>query len=250
MKRIGIGGCAALLLLLAACGNQGKSQMSTKSNAYNPLSVSSVGTDLPVNMHAVKNNESIYDIAQQYHVDVGELLRLNPDLAGRIGINPNAGNGMNAGTGAPQGAIESPIDQGQTVKLPSNDKLGGYEQQVLALTNEERKKAGLSPCAGSDANLNRSAKAKSEDMAAKNYFAHDSPTYGDPFAMMRNFGVQYQSAGENIAMGQPTPQEVVTAWMNSPGHRANILKPEFNYLGVGYVLKNGKAYWTQQFIGK
>ncbi|WP_158602366.1 CAP domain-containing protein [Cohnella endophytica] len=264
MKRIGILGGVALVLLLVACGNRGNTRMNVKSNS-NPMRLSSIETNQPVHIQTVRSNETLGDIARKYHVDIDELLRLNPDLAGLIGANPGTGAGTGngaggmgpgAGTGAgtnvgiPSNAVESPINQDRTVKLPAHDNLTGYEEQVLALTNEERKKAGLSACAGTDSNLNRSAKAKSEDMAAKNYFSHDSPTYGDPFAMMRNFGVQYQTAGENIAMGQPTPQEVVTAWMNSPGHRANILKAEYNYLGVGYVLKDGKAYWTQQFIGK
>ena len=65
--------------------------------------------------------------------------------------------------------------------------------------------------------------------------------------MMKDFGVSYRSAGENIAMGQRTPSEVVTAWMNSPGHRANILNSSFTRIGVGYVPAGN--YWTQMFIG-
>jgi uncharacterized protein YkwD len=66
--------------------------------------------------------------------------------------------------------------------------------------------------------------------------------------MMKQFGISYKAAGENIAMGQRTPEEVVTAWMNSPGHRANILNANFTHLGVGYVASGN--YWTQMFIGK
>jgi len=89
------------------------------------------------------------------------------------------------------------------------------------------------------------------DMRDKNYFSHQSPTYGSPFSMMKNFGISYRTAGENIAAGQQTPQEVVTAWMNSPGHRANILNKSFTHIGVGYA-KGGSYghYWTQMFIGK
>jgi uncharacterized protein YkwD len=66
--------------------------------------------------------------------------------------------------------------------------------------------------------------------------------------MMQQFGIQFRAAGENIAMGQPTPKEVVNDWMHSQGHRRNILSKDFNYIGVGYV-KDGN-YWTQEFIGK
>jgi uncharacterized protein YkwD len=85
-------------------------------------------------------------------------------------------------------------------------------------------------------------------MRDNKYFSHTSPTYGSPFRMMKSFGITYRSAGENIARGQATPQAVVNAWMNSSGHRANILNSSFTHIGVGYA-ENGR-YWTQMFIGK
>ena len=85
-------------------------------------------------------------------------------------------------------------------------------------------------------------------MKNKNYFDHTSPTYGSPFDMMKSFGISYKAAGENIAMGQKTPEQVVQAWMDSPGHRANIMNSSFTHIGVGYVASGN--YWTQQFIGK
>ena len=91
------------------------------------------------------------------------------------------------------------------------------------------------------------ARYKSQDMKDNKYFSHTSPVYGSPFDMMKNFGINYRTAAENIAKGQATPQAVVNAWMNSSGHRANILNPSFTKIGVGYV-KSGN-YWTQMFIG-
>ena len=91
------------------------------------------------------------------------------------------------------------------------------------------------------------ARVKSQDMHDQGYFSHTSPTYGSPFDMMRAFGVSYRTAGENIAMGYATPAAVVEAWMNSEGHRANILSANYTTLGVGYVADGG--YWTQWFIG-
>ncbi|WP_433707079.1 CAP domain-containing protein [Paenibacillus illinoisensis] len=120
-----------------------------------------------------------------------------------------------------------------------------FAAQVVKLVNAERAKAGLSALA-SDALLDKVALAKAKDMSNNNYFDHQSPTYGSPFDMMKQFGVTYSYAGENIAKGQKTPQEVVTAWMNSEGHRANILSKNFTQIGVGYY--NG--YWAQEFIGK
>lgn len=131
-------------------------------------------------------------------------------------------------------------------KVESGD-LHAYEQGVFDLTNEERVKNGLAPFK-MDKALSDVAREKSNDMKQKGYFDHQSPTYGSPFDMMKQFGITYQSAGENIAMGQRSPEEVVQAWMNSPGHRANILNGSFTHLGVGYI-ENGN-YWTQLFIGK
>ena len=84
-------------------------------------------------------------------------------------------------------------------------------------------------------------------MRDKGYFSHTSPTYGSPFDMMKSFGITYRAAGENIAYGYRTPQAVVNGWMNSSGHRANILNARFTQIGVGYVAAGN--YWTQMFIG-
>lgn len=113
-------------------------------------------------------------------------------------------------------------------------QLNEYEQQVFDLTNNERTKQGLAPFKV-DLELSRVAREKSRDMAGSGYFAHNSPTYGSPFDMMKSYGITYRTAGENIAKGQRTPSEVVNAWMNSPGHRANILNGNFTHIGVGYV---------------
>lgn len=118
---------------------------------------------------------------------------------------------------------------------------------MVDLTNAERSKNGLAPLKV-DLELSKVAREKSKDMAANNYFDHNSPTHGSPFDMMKKFGISYRSAGENIAMGQRTPEEVVQAWMKSQGHRENILSSSYTHIGVGYV-ENGN-YWTQQFIGK
>lgn len=96
----------------------------------------------------------------------------------------------------------------------------------------------------SNATLTKMALDKAKDMYNNGYFDHNSPTYGSPFDMMKKYGISYRYAGENIAKGQRTPQEVMTAWMNSSGHRANILSPNFTTIGVAYY--NG--VWVQEFI--
>ena len=125
-----------------------------------------------------------------------------------------------------------------------------YELEVLDLVNAERAKNGLSKLSWSD-ELASVARAHSNDMLNRNFFSHTNPDGQSPFDRMRAAGIKYSSAGENIAAGQKTPQEVVKAWMNSEGHRANILNASFTKLGVGYVVGNGayNTYWTQNFAG-
>ena len=104
--------------------------------------------------------------------------------------------------------------------------------------NAERAKYGLSALT-LDETLCGYARVKSQDMHDQGYFFHTSPRYGSPFDMMRGFGVSYQYAGENIAMGYSSPAGVVNAWMNSEGHRANILSANYTSIGVGYVADGG-----------
>lgn len=135
---------------------------------------------------------------------------------------------------------ETVVDENKTTNISS------VESEVLKLVNIERQKQGLSPLKLSS-ELSKVAKIKSQDMADKNYFSHNSPTYGSPFDMMKQFGIKYTTAGENIAKGYSSAQAVMNGWMNSPGHKANILSSNFGTLGVGYVEKNGSTYWTQMF---
>ena len=94
------------------------------------------------------------------------------------------------------------------------------------------------------------ARQKSQDMITNNYFGHQSPTYGSPFDMMKKAGVTYRTAGENLA-GASTVQQAHSGLMNSSGHRANILNPNFTHIGIGMV-RGGRygAMWTQMFIGQ
>ncbi len=133
-----------------------------------------------------------------------------------------------------------------TTHVQQDNTLSAYEREVVALTNRYRAQYGLSPLT-IDTHLSEIARMKSLDMHDKRYFDHNSPTYGSPFDMMKRFGVTYRTAGENIAMGYRTAQSVVDGWMNSPGHRANILNKSFTKIGVGYVADG--SYCTQMFIG-
>ncbi|WP_309123325.1 CAP domain-containing protein [Paenibacillus sp.] len=119
-----------------------------------------------------------------------------------------------------------------------------FPQQVLDLVNKERGKAGLKSLSMNH-ELSKMAMDKAQDMINNNYFDHQSPTYGSPFDMMNAYGISYNTAAENIAKGQRSPTEVMNSWMNSQGHRANILNGSFTQIGVAYY--NGG--WVQVFIG-
>ncbi len=142
---------------------------------------------------------------------------------------------------------EQPAKEQETAKQAPAQGISQAEQKVIDLTNAERRKAGL-PDLKADTSLSNVAREKSNDMQKNNYFSHTSPTYGSPFDMMRDFGVSYKTAGENIAQGQQTPEQVVQAWMNSEGHRKNIMSKDFTHIGVGY--QQSGHHWTQMFIGK
>ncbi len=147
----------------------------------------------------------------------------------------------------PSGDIEviPPVQDNDTPSVESG--MNAYEKEVIRLVNEIRVANGLGELVA-DEELSRVARIKSQDMRDNNYFSHTSPVYGSPFDMMKKFGISYKNAGENIARGQATPQAVVDGWMNSEGHRANILNASYNRIGVGYVAEGN--YWTQMFVGR
>lgn len=123
------------------------------------------------------------------------------------------------------------------------------KKEVFNLINQQRINNGLSALKVDD-EVQRVARIKAQDMVDNNYFSHTSPTYGSPFDMLKSFKISYNSAGENIA-GNSSNSGAVSAWMNSSGHKANILNSSFNYTGIGVVSspKYGKIY-VQMFIGK
>ena len=122
-------------------------------------------------------------------------------------------------------------------------------KKILDLCNTERAKIGASALKANN-DLTKLARLKSKDIVENNYFSHQSPTYGSPFDMMRDHGINYMYAGENLAQNT-TAEKAFNAWMNSEGHRKNVLNPNFNELGVGIAPKgDGSFIYTQMFIGK
>lgn len=154
-------------------------------------------------------------------------------------IYPNSsGSGSNSGS-----------NSGGSSQNTGNTTLSSDELEVFNLINQQRTKNGL-PALKIDDEVQNVARIKAQDMVDNNYFSHTSPTYGSPFDMLKSFGVTYKSAGENIA-GNSSNSGAVNAWMNSEGHKANILSNNYNYTGIGVVNspKYGKMY-VQMFIGK
>ena len=175
--------------------------------------------------YTVKKGDSLWKIAVSYQIGLSEIKAENPTIKNYDLIYP-----------------------GQIINIPTlNASVDAYEREVVRIVNLERANAGLSPLEY-DWQLSRVARYKSEDMQKNKYFSHTSPTYGSPFNMMKSFGISYKTAGENIAKGYQTPSAVVNGWMNSKGHRANILNSSFTHIGVGYVASGN--YWTQMFVGR
>mgnify|MGYP001204844957 CR=1 FL=1 len=175
--------------------------------------------------YTVVSGDSMWKIAVRYEIGLSELIEANPQIANPALIYP-----------------------GQKIAIPNIDSVKQLEQQVVDLVNAQRRQNGLSSLTH-NWELSRVARYKSQDMIDKNYFSHTSPTYGSPFDMMKNFGIRYTAAAENIAKGQNSPQSVMNSWMNSSGHRANILNGNFTQIGVGVAKDSrGNLYWTQMFI--
>ena len=189
----------------------------------------------------VKKNEYIRVFA-----GVGDwyIVQVEGDYVGAVSkkylkaIYPNSNSGTNSGSNSSNSGNTS------NTSTLSND-----EKEVFDLINKQRTNNGLSALK-IDTEVLNVARVKAKDMVDNNYFSHNSPTYGSPFDMLKSFKVSYKTAGENIA-GNSSNSAAVTAWMNSSGHKANILNSAFNYTGIGVVKssKYGKVY-VQMFIGK
>lgn len=174
----------------------------------------------PFEFYRISKGDTFWFIAKRYGLDYKRLMELNPT------VDPYN------------------MQVGGVIRLkPTATAVSSFEDEVVTLVNAERAKRGLRPLVHR-ADVKNVAEKKAMDMINSNYFSHTSPNYGSPFNMLKTFGISYRSAGENIAKGQRSPREVMNAWMNSSGHRANILNAKYNGIGVGYY--NGA--WVQLFV--
>lgn len=173
------------------------------------------------------------------------IVQIEGDYIGAVSqkyVRPIYPTSNNTGSGTSSGGSSS---SGTT----TSGTMTADEQEVFNLINKQRTNNGL-VALKVDSEVQRVAKIKAQDMVDNNYFSHTSPIYGSPFNMLTNFKVSYKSAAENIA-GNSSNSVAVTAWMNSSGHKANILNSSYNYTGIGVVSSKtyGKIY-VQMFIGK
>lgn len=265
LNRLFISVIALLLLLLVACNNDenaldhsNEDNLNEDNKASSIFTGTSNGGEFPrtrqvefpdnfefnldgFNMDERERNQA--EQRQNNEQENGDLLR-ERQFNEENGREAEQGQTDEEKTGQPR---QKQTNEKKPSQPLSTERMNDFETTVIELTNAERSKEGL-PELQPDTPLSRVAELKSKDMVSKDYFSHTSPTYGSPFDMMSEFGVSYQSAGENIAYGQRTPEQVVNAWMGSAGHRENILNNDFTHIGVGFV-ENGN-YWTQMFIKK
>lgn len=215
------------MLMRIFCGVQ----PSPPSSALPPISgaaQASAGTpDIKIGGHAthtVLKGDTMWKLAVRYEVGLDEIIAANDHIRDPHWIYP-----------------------GDKLTIPLiDDMVSDAEAEVIRLVNQIRRQHALAPLQ-TNWQLSRVARYKSQDMRDRSYFSHTSPSYGTPFQMMKSFNISYRTAGENIAKGFSTAGAVVDGWMNSEGHRKNILNSAFTQIGVGYVTDGN--YWTQMFIG-
>lgn len=175
--------------------------------------------------YKVVSGDSLWKIAVKFEVGLSELIKANPQIKNPALIYP-----------------------GQSINIPEAAPLKTIEDEIFRLVNLQRSYNGLGPLTY-NWQVARVARIKSQDMINNKYFSHYSPIYGSPFKMLEDYGLKFSAAAENIAYGQKTAQDVMNAWMNSPGHRANILSTTVTQMGVGCAkASNGTLYFTQLFI--
>ena len=195
-----------------------------------------------------QKGDSMWRIAKEYNVIFAEILKLNRHYKNPNLIHPNDrielpdGSSGTSSNEANTGGTDAKTDD------TADEDASEQAKAVLKLVNEERTKVGLKELS-LNKKLNKVAEDKAKDMRDNNYFDHNSRKYGSPFDMMRSYGINFSSAGENIAAGQKTAEQVMESWMNSSGHRANILNRNYTQLGVGFVTGGSyDTYWVQEFI--
>lgn len=248
-----------LAILLTACGNglNTKKSASNKANTNSVVDKNSISEDLSTN-----DGSSVETTDESIQIDVAQ---------GSNKVTTNSTEGATQKETSKAVTTQQPVKTTkpatttktttrkpvQTTKAPTTTKPstaqqptydGSFTSEVLRLVNIERANANLAPLGTSNA-LNQAAQVRANELIQ--LFAHERPDGRSIWTVLDECGISRRTSGENIAVGQTTPAQVVEGWMNSPGHRANILNANFTQLGVGYAKTNTgyKHHWAQMFIG-
>jgi len=240
MKQIYKKICVALLLIVLAL--PGVATASTVFNVKVTLNGKTQTLNIPIDLESITQNYT-KTIKLVYTYKDGKWILTSKEDTGSEQTTPSTPTVPSQPEPSKPETPATPVSNTTEVKGLTAD-----ESKMLELVNQERQRAGLKPLQ-IDMRLVEISRKKSKDMIDNNYFGHTSPTYGTPFDALKNNGISYRYAGENLA-GAPTVERAHTGLMNSPGHRANILNPNYTHIGIGIV--EGGPYgkmFTQTFIG-
>jgi uncharacterized YkwD family protein len=245
----------AAILLVSGCSSNNNAAEKTPSMKAHTAAPTPVTTQASSTATSTPGSVTIKEAPNGFPSYIWDLIQ--PPAGNPTNQAPSGNPTYQTPTGYPtEQAPSNPTYQApssptyQTPSTPAGQAQQGsadssqFAQQVLDLVNQERTKAGLGSLTMS-AELSNMAMVKAQDMYNNNYFDHNSPTHGSPFDMMKEFGITYNTAGENIAKGQSSPTQVMNDWMNSPGHRANILNSTYAKIGIAYY----SSEWVQEFTG-
>lgn len=218
----------------------------TAGAAVQPASANMKGWISSSEVQGMNKDEILQYLFEKFDISIGNDAPVQkPGTGGGSSQNPGSGSGGSSSetpdSGSGGGSSETP-DSGSGSGSGSSQT--SYAAQVVSLVNAERAKHGLSALT-MDSSVTAAAQVRAGELYRS--FSHTRPDGRSCFTALREAGASYSGAGENIAYGQRSPEAVMQAWMNSSGHRANILSNKYTKIGVGYTVKNGVTYWTQMF---
>lgn len=218
----------------------------TAGAAVQPASANMKGWISSSEVQGMNKDEILQYLFEKFDISIGNDSPVQkPGTGGGSSQNPGSGSGGGSSetpdSGSGGGSSETP-DSGSGSESGSSQT--SYAAQVVSLVNAERAKHGLSALT-MDSSVTAAAQVRAGELYRS--FSHTRPDGRSCFTALREAGASYSGAGENIAYGQRSPEAVMQAWMNSSGHRANILSNKYTKIGVGYTVKNGVTYWTQMF---
>ena len=216
----------------------------TAGAAVQPASANMKGWISSSEVQGMNKDEILQYLFEKFDISIGNDSPVQkPGTGGGSSQNPGSGSGGDSSE-TPDSGSGGGSSQNPGSGSGSGSSQTSYAAQVVSLVNAERAKYGLSALT-MDSSVTAAAQVRAGELYQS--FSHTRPDGRSCFTALREAGASYSGAGENIAYGQRSPEAVMQAWMNSSGHRANILSNKYTKIGVGYTVKNGVTYWTQMF---